>query len=145
MNLEINYRSCCGKALSSYKQVGPTLAAPGLPEQGTTLSSSQCHRQQGLVEELTAAHTGPGERGSSWHQPACQLSWAHHGIAPALLEAYQEQSCMLSPPQCPAQDLHSCGALQSYDYSLEKMRDHSNPILKTKMHTWEIFLYELTC
>lgn len=37
---------------------------------------------------------------------------------------------MLSPFPCLAQDCGSWEALQSYDYSLEKIGDHSNSILK---------------
>lgn len=39
---------------------------------------------------------------------------------------------MLSPFPCLAQDFSSWEALQSYDYSLEKIGDHSNSILKKK-------------
>ena len=40
-----------------------------------------------------------------------------------MLEAYQELSSTLSPFPCLAQDFNSWEALQSYDYSLEKIRD----------------------
>lgn len=52
-----------------------------------------------------------------------------------MLEVYQELSSMLSPFPCLAQDCSSWEALQSYDYSLEKIGDHSNSILKKKKFT----------